>query len=122
MPSSSPIFLFRPLLSSGPDEHHHIEHLAWVRSIASRKHHFDNQQSAARIHRTSTVAQDRKALFFAPVMDDMREKIGIPAVWNALEEIPALYRDAIRKTSRLNQRGASRTTCGRSKRMPRASE
>jgi hypothetical protein len=35
-------------------------------------------------------------------MDDVREKIGIAAAWKALEEVPRLYCDAIRQTSRLN--------------------
>ena len=71
-----------------------------------RKHHLDNQQSAARIHRTPTIAEDRQALLFAPIMDDMREKIGIAAAWNTLEETARLYRDALRQPARLNQRGS----------------
>ena len=84
-----PVFLFRPLLPSRPDEHHHVEHLAWVRRIAGRKHHLDNQEPAARIHRLPTVAQDQEALVFAPIVDDVRENVGIAAAWNTVEEAPA---------------------------------
>ena len=93
-----------------------------MRIFSARKHHL-NQQSAARIHRLPTLAQDCKALLFAPVMDDMREKIGIPAVRNALEEYSRpLSATCSRKTARLNQRGSIANDMRKIKRMPRASD
>jgi hypothetical protein len=39
-------------------KHQYVEDLAWVRCIAIRKHRLDNQDPAAGIHRTPTVAED----------------------------------------------------------------
>jgi hypothetical protein len=50
-----------------------------VRRIVIRKHRLDNQDPAARIPRTPTVAEDSYALLFAPIVDDVRKKIGIAA-------------------------------------------
>ncbi len=36
------------------------------------------------------LLKDRKALAFAPIMDDVREKIGITAAWDTFEEIAYL--------------------------------
>jgi hypothetical protein len=52
-----------------------------MQRIAIWQHHLDNQQSTAGIHRSSTVTEDRQALLFAPIMDDVREKIGIAAAF-----------------------------------------
>jgi hypothetical protein len=82
-------------LPSGPDEHHHVKQLAWVRRIANRKHNLDNQQSGVRIHRSTIVGEDREALLFAPVMYDVREKVGMAAAWNTVEEAARLDRDAV---------------------------
>jgi hypothetical protein len=98
------VFLFRPLLRSRSNEHHYVNHLGWVRSIASRQHHLDNQQSSTRVHSVPTVLQDRETLVIRPIADDVREKIRIAASWNCLEEIAYLDRDAVRQTAGLNQR------------------
>src|ERR1044071_7783760 len=45
-----------PLLTSWADEHHHVEPLAWVRCIAGRQNHFDDQDAAGRCHGASAVA------------------------------------------------------------------
>ena len=51
-------------------------------------------------------------------MDDVGEKIGIAAPWNFLEETARLYRDAVRQTARLNQRGSVANDMRGSNRMP----
>ena len=58
----------------------------------------------ARIHRAPAVAEDREALVLRPIVDDVREQIGIAAAWDALEETARLDRDAVRQSARLNQR------------------
>ena len=45
---------------SRSDKHHYVNYLGWVRSIANRKHHLDNQQSAARVHSAPAILQDRE--------------------------------------------------------------
>jgi hypothetical protein len=52
------------------------------------------------------MAEDGEALLFAPIVDDVREQISIPAGWNSLKETPSLDLDAIRQAACLNQRGA----------------
>ena len=72
----------------------------------SGRNHLHDQQSAAGIHRPLTVIEDREALFLAPVMNDVREQIGIATARNPLEEAARLDRDALRQAARLNQRGS----------------
>jgi hypothetical protein len=72
-----------------------------VRRIVIRKHRLDNQDPAARIHRTPTGTEDRETVVLRPVMDDVRKKIGIAAAWNSVEETPRLYRDAVCQAARL---------------------
>src|SRR5262249_415453 len=55
-----------------------------------------DQERAVFLHRVATVAENREALLLGPVVDDVREDVGVSAGRNALEEVPRLDRDAIR--------------------------
>jgi len=90
------ILRLRPFLSPCQDQHSDVEPLPMVRSVAGRKHHLDDQQSAARLHRAAAVAKDGHALPFTPVVDDMGEQISVAAGGHVFEETAGCDRDAIR--------------------------
>ena len=46
-------------------------------------------------HGSADVTENRYALLFAPVVDDMRKDIGVAAGWNPLEEGPRLDGDSV---------------------------
>ena len=98
LPRSEAYSQFGTFLPSQLHKHDHIEHLPRMRRIAGWQDHFDNQQSAARIHCLANMAKDRQTPIFAPVVDDMREDVGIRTGRYACKEIAGLYRHPLAHT------------------------
>src|SRR5262249_6602036 len=96
LPEELGVLVLRPLLAAGHGEHDDVEDFAEVGSVARRQDELHDQERAAFLHRVATVAENREALLLGPVVDDMREDVGVAAGRNALEEVPRLDRDAIR--------------------------
>lgn len=80
------VLRLRPFLPSRPHQHHHVEHLAQMRCVILRELHFKKQQLRVRLHRAAAVSEDGQALIFGPVVNDVREQIGIAAGGNGFEK------------------------------------
>src|ERR1044072_1282643 len=76
-----------------------------MRGVTGWKHHLDDQQSAAEFHRTATVTENCQTLVFAPIVDDMRQQVGISSRGNTHEETARFDPDVGRQSARLNQCG-----------------
>jgi hypothetical protein len=91
-------------LPSQLHKHHHIEHFPRMGRIAGWQYHFDDQQSTSGVHRLADMAENRQALIFAPVMDNVREYVSIRTGGDACEEIAGLNRHPIAHALGIKQR------------------
>ena len=84
------------------------------------QHELDDEQLRARLHRLAAVAEDGQALVLVPVVDDVRQDVGVrrpPA--RSRRSCRTRWRRGCRRRARARSAGASRTTCGRSNSTPR---
>src|SRR5256885_1401684 len=79
------------LLTSGDREHQQIHHLAVMRNIAGGQYSLYDQQPAFWRDRLPAVAQDRDALLVIPVVQNMRENIGLVPGRNGCKKIAFDY-------------------------------
>ena len=66
--------------------------------------HLDNQQATAGFHGATTVTEDREALCLAPIVNDVREQIGVASAGNMLKETAGLDHDPVFHSAGLDQR------------------
>ena len=102
--SNVPVLGGGPLFTAGDRQHHHVNDLAEVRRVALRQHELDDQQLGAPLHRFAAVAENRQALILVPIVNDVRQDVGVPARRNAVEEAPVLDRDSAFHPVRAQQR------------------
>ena len=74
-----------------------------MRRIPRRQHHFNEKEAAVRAHGLAAVLQNGDALILVPVVDNVRQHVGITALWNALEEVARTYGYAVRNTPLLQE-------------------
>src|SRR5258707_9177423 len=74
-----------------------------------------------RLHSFATVVENCQALIFVPIMQDMRQEVGVAAGGHRLEEISSLDGYTIHNAIGFQQLGRVTTTCGLSKSRPRGS-
>src|SRR5258708_11609116 len=74
-----------------------------MRSVAGRQHHFDAEKATGRVHRLADMAEDREALTFVPVVDNVRKNVSICSIGNTREEIAGLNRHPIAHALRPKQ-------------------
>ena len=94
------IFTNGPLASAQHDEHVQVDPLAEEWLLPLREHQFYHQELSVRWYRPAAMSQDCNAAFVVPIVQDLRQQIGIAARRNLNKEIAADDRAAIRHTSR----------------------
>ena len=57
--------------------------------------HFDEEQTAGRVHCLADIAKDSQALILVPIVDDVRKDVSIRPSGDVLEEIAGLNRHPI---------------------------
>src|ERR1700677_1772328 len=99
------ILRFRALQTPYQNKHYHIQYFARVRNISWREDHLNNQQPSIRLHGFATTAENCQALLIGPIMQDMRQDVGVAASGHRLEEISSLDGHTIHNTIRFEQLG-----------------
>ena len=97
------VFGFCAFLASREHQHDDVLHLALMRGIARRQDRLDNQEAAIWWHDFAAVTEDGQTLLFAPVVNDVREQIGVASGGHSLKEIALLDRDSCLDAARLQQ-------------------
>src|SRR5262245_57876481 len=77
-----------------------------MRLIASRQDHLDNQQATAGFHGGPAVTENRETLWLTPIVNDVREQIGVASTGNLVKKTARLDRDAVRHPSCLKECGS----------------
>src|ERR671913_2589147 len=63
--------------------------------VALAQHQFDDEQSARGGHRGATVTEDSETVVFTPVVDDVREDVGVRPRRHGLERAARLNRHTV---------------------------
>src|SRR5262245_30689497 len=75
-----------------------------MRRVTRGQHHLHHKQTPVRPPGSADMPENCQALFFAPVVNDMRKDIGVAAGWDPLEKGPRLDGDSVLDSSGGKQR------------------
>src|SRR5262245_64378584 len=79
----------RALSSASQNQHVEIRELPLGADVGRADDVLDDEQSAGRLHRFTTNAQDVDASGVIPVVQDRFHQVGIAVLWNADKEVAA---------------------------------
>ena len=76
-----------------------------MRYIAGRQHHLNDEQTTIGSDCLATMTKDGEALFLSPIVDHVRQQVGVAPRWHCLKKIARLNSNALINTMRSKYRG-----------------